>query len=130
MKTKLFISTLLFLNIAFAHEFKTKDFCSDTTKDICGHIGYNQKPEKNKTFEFTADIVNKLKAKEISELVISVVGKKAKGESELLPTVAVIRPDGHHWDSKTTSVLKNDITAVKISYKYKGVLEEVLIGLN
>lgn len=130
MKTTMFISTMLFLNLAFAHVFKTKDFCSVTTKDICGHIGYDKKPEKNKTFEFTADIINKSKAKEMSEVVISAVAKKANGEIEFLPTVAVIRADGHHWDSKTTSVSKNNITGARISYKYKGITEEVLINLN
>ena len=122
---KMIIMAMLFTSSAFSHEFKSKDFCSAKTTDICGHIGYDKKPEKNKVFEFTVDIINKAKAKEISGVVISAI---AKGES--LPTTWIIRPDGHHWDTKTNSVIPSDITAIQVVYNYKSAREEMTIQLK
>lgn len=130
MKQKILIVVLLISRIAFAHEFKSKDFCSDKTADICGHIGYNKKPDAKIPFEFTADIINKKKAKDIADMVIEVVSKDSKGTDEFIATTWVIRPDGHHWDAKANSVSKNSATAVKLTYKYKNMKEEILITLN
>jgi len=130
MKQTLLIVTFFISQLAFAHEFKSKDFCSDKTTDICGHIGYDKKPDSKTAFEFTADIINKKKAKDLTEMVIEVVSKDAKGADELIPTAWTIRPDGHHWDAKANSVTKNEIYAVRVSYKYKNNSESILIKVN
>lgn len=130
MKQILLAVTLLISQLTFAHEFKSKDFCSDKTTDICGHIGYDKKPDTKTAFEFTADIINKKKAKDITEMVIEVVNKNAKGADEFILTTWTIRPDGHHWDAKASAAAKNEIHAVKVSYKYNNNAESFLIKLN
>ena len=44
---KLLLTFILISVPALAHEFKSKDFCSSTTKDICAHIGHDEKPDRN-----------------------------------------------------------------------------------
>lgn len=123
---KLFLSITLLSVSAFSHEFKTKDFCSAKTKDICAHIGYDKKPDSKQPFEFTFDIVNKVKAKDVSEVVISVITKN----KEVIPTKWTIRPDGHHWDAKADSVTQQPVEAVQARYKYKNSEEEILVDLK
>lgn len=130
MKQTLLIVTFFISQLAFAHEFKSKDFCSDKTTDICGHIGYDKKPDTKNVFEFTADIINKKKAKDLTDMIIEVVSKDAKGADELIPTTWTIRPDGHHWDAKASSTTKNEIYAVKVSYKYKNFNENITIKIK
>lgn len=129
MKNFLLTIAMLASQTALAHEFKTKDFCSDKTKDICGHIGYNKKPDTKVPFEFTADIINKKKAKDITDMVIEVVSKDSKAADELITTAWTIRPDGHHWDAKASSIMNNEIYGVRLSYKYKKSDERILIEL-
>lgn len=128
---KLFLTAMLIASPAFAHEFKTKDFCSTTTKDMCAHIGHDKKPDNKEAFVFTLDIINKVKAKEVTDVVINVVstdGSGKKGES--IPTTWTIRPDGHHWDAKASAVAKNQIVGVRTNYKYKGIAEEIYVELK
>lgn len=129
MKKLLLTIVILASQATFAHEFKSKDFCSATTKDICGHVGYDKKPDTKVPFEFTADIINKKKAKDITDMVIEVVSKDSKGADELTATTWTIRPDGHHWDAKANSATKNEIYAVRVSYKHKKSMENILIKL-
>ena len=56
-------------NLGQAHELKT-DVCSTKTTDICGHIGYDKQPTKTEKFDFIFDIVNKKKAKLITDVKI------------------------------------------------------------
>ncbi len=126
---KLLLTILLISAPAMAHEFKTKDFCSTTTKDMCAHIGHDEKPDLKKPFVFTFDIINKVKAKDVSDVVISVVTKSAKQE-ELIPTTWTIRPDGHHWDAKAATAAKHPVVGVLAKYKYKGATEEILVELK
>lgn len=130
MKQTFIILALLFSQSTFAHEFKSKDFCSDKTTDICGHIGYDKKPDTKTPFVFTADIINKKKAKDISDMVIEVVSKDSKGSDEFTPTTWTIRPDGHHWDAKANSTVKSEIHSVKVSYKYNNSNESFLIKVS
>jgi hypothetical protein len=130
MKQTLLIVIFFISQLAFAHEFKSKDFCSDKTTDICGHIGYDKKPDAKTPFEFTADIINKKKAKEITDMVIEVVSKDAKGSDEVTGTTWTIRPDGHHWDAKAKSVTKSEVHSVKVSYKYKNFNENITIQIK
>lgn len=127
MKSILLIS--LFSVTAFAHEFKSKDFCSSTTKDICAHIGHDEKPDTKKPFVFTVDIINKVKAKDVSDVVISVVSKEGQ-QTENIPATWTIRPDGHHWDAKAATAAKYPVVGVLTKYKYKGAAEEILIELK
>lgn len=129
MKTFLLL-LLVYTQSTWAHEFKSKDYCSQITTDICGHIGYDRKPETTSAFVFTADIINKKKAKDISDMVIEVVSKGANGSDELTPTTWTIRPDGHHWDAKVISVVKTEIHSVKLSYKFKNSTESFIIKIN
>ena len=124
MKSILIIS--LFSVTAFAHEFKTKDYCSAITKDMCAHIGYDKKPDAKQAFEFTVDIINKVKAKDVTDMVINVVTK----DKQSITTKWTIRPDGHHWDAKADSVAVQPVQAIQAKYKYKGSEEEIIIELK
>ena len=124
MKKILVISLLS--TTAFAHEYKTKDYCSAKTKDICAHIGYDKKPNAKQAFEFTFDIVNKAKAKDVSDVVVNVVTK----DKQLIAAKWTIRPDGHHWDAKANSTTQQQVEAVQAKYKYKGIDEEILLNLE
>lgn len=130
MKNLAILAALSFSQMTLAHEFKSSDFCSDKTTDICGHIGFDKKPDAKTPFVFTADIINKKKAKEISEMVIEVVSKDPKGSDEFTPTTWTIRPDGHHWDAKANTAVKSEIHAIKVSYKYNESNESFLIKLS
>lgn len=127
---KAFIVISLLSVTAFAHEFKTKDFCSTTTKDMCAHIGYDAKPVAAKPFEFTFDIINKVKAKDVKDVVIDVVTKSAKGQVEYVSTTWTIRPDGHHWDAKATAATSNEVTGVRAKYKFNKADEEIVVNLK
>lgn len=126
---KLLLIAMMMSTTVFAHEFKSKDFCSSTTKDICAHIGHDAKPDTQKPFEFTFDIVNKVKAKDVTDVVISVVTKSDK-KSENIPTTWTIRPDGHHWDAKASTTAKYPIVGILAKFKYKTGNEEIFIELK
>ena len=127
---KAFIVMMLLSGSAYAHQFKTKDFCSATTKDMCAHIGYDAKPEASKAFEFTFDIINKIKAKDVKDMVIDVVTKSAKGQVEYVTTTWTIRPDGHHWDAKASAASANEVTGVRAKYTYNKASEEITVNLK
>ncbi|MES2800938.1 MAG: hypothetical protein V4654_00470 [Bdellovibrionota bacterium] len=122
---KIFFTILVMSLPAFAHEFKTKDFCSVKTKDMCAHIGYDKKPDAKQPFEFTFDIINKVKAKDVTDVVINVVTK----DKQTIPTKWTIRSDGHHWDAKANSAA-SQVEAIQAKYKYKGSEEEILVELK
>lgn len=126
---KLFLTAMLIAVPALAHEFKTKDFCSTTTKDMCAHIGHDEKPDAKKPFIFTFDIINKVKAKDVSDVVINVVAKDAKKE-EIIPTTWTMRPDGHHWDATAKTAAKLPVVGISAKYKYKGNAEEIFVELK
>lgn len=126
---RLFLTAILIASPVFAHDFKTKDFCSTTTKDMCAHIGHDEKPDSKKPFVFTLDIVNKVKAKEVTDMVINVVAKDTQKE-EIIPTTWTIRPDGHHWDAKATTAAKLPVAGILAKYKYKGLAEEIFVELK
>lgn len=128
MKTFIIITlvSLSFSVSAFAHEFKSKDFCSAKTKDMCAHIGYDKKPTTKEAFVFTLDIINKVKAKGVSDMVINVIAQN----KEIISTKWTIRPDGHHWDAKADSVSKGEVEAIQAKYKYEGSEEENLVYLK
>jgi len=125
----LIVAILPFKTI-FAHEFKTKDFCSAQTTDMCAHIGYDKKPTENAKFEFTFDIVNKKKAQLVKDVKIQAITKNKNGDNEAYTTNWKIRPDGHHWDAVTDQAVKGVVTSVKMTYKYENKIEEIEVFLN
>lgn len=125
MKT-LLTAVILLSAPAFAHDFKSKDFCSAKTKDMCAHIGYDKKPDNKEPFVFTFDIVNKAKAQDVKNVKIYVV----TADKQHIPTQWVIRPDGHHWDAKADSVAKAQVVAIQGKYQYQGAGEEIVIDLK
>lgn len=130
MKYILIVATIFSAKTVIAHEFKTKDFCSTKTTDMCAHIGYDKQPIENTKFEFTFDIVNKKKAQLVKDVKIHAVAKNVKGEKELFKTTWKIRPDGHHWDSITEQTIKGKIVSVQMTYKYEDKVEEIEVPLN
>lgn len=123
---KLLLTIMLMSVPAFAHEFKSKDFCSAKTKDMCAHIGYDKKPDNKEAFVFTFDIVNKVKAQDVKNVKIYVV----TADKQQIPTQWVIRPDGHHWDAKADSIAKSQVVAIQGKYQYKGADEEIVVELK
>lgn len=127
---KKFLKTALLISLisapALAHEFKTKDFCSSKTKDMCAHIGYDKKPSTQEAFVFTLDIINKVKAKGVSDVIINVITKN----KEIIPTKWTIRPDGHHWDAQAETAAQSDVEVIQAKYKYESTEEEILIRLR
>lgn len=131
MSQSLVVLAVLFTNtLAFAHEFKSKDICSVTTKDICAHIGYDKKPAPNEKFVFTFDIVNKVKAKDVKNVEITAFVTDAKGQKESYATTWKIRPDGHHWDAEMKEAPKGVISGVTMKYDYNKNKEEITIDLK
>jgi len=129
-KKLVLLSLILSVQVAMAHEFKSADVCSEKTKDICAHIGYDKKPVKNEKFQFTFDVVNKAKAKDVKNVVITAFTKNAKGEKEEYKTSWKIRPDGHHWDAEMLQSPKGQISGVTLKYDFNAVSEEITIELK
>jgi hypothetical protein len=128
---KFFIVLISFFVTAasLAHKYKSQDFCSSITTDICAHIGFNQQPSTSKAFEFTFDVVNKVKAQELTNVSIEAFSISSNGEPIIYKVISRMRPDGHHWDSQTEQVPFDIIRFVRMTYQYQGQLEEIVVEL-
>jgi hypothetical protein len=131
MKIKLITFVLVGISqAAYAHKYKTKDFCSINIKDICAHIGYDLKPADNSKFKFTFDIVNKKKAQFVKDVDIKVISGTQATEKKYFDTTWKIRPDGHHWDAETIQPISEAVVGIKMDFLFEDKKEQIEVMLD
>ncbi|AZZ35316.1 hypothetical protein CIK05_00360 [Bdellovibrio sp. qaytius] len=126
MKLTILLSVLFASLTVSAHQFHSENFCSETTKDMCAHIGYDKQPVPNEDFNFVVDFVNKEKVKDISDVEVFLAAKQADdGDYYYLPT-DIEKLDAQHWKAGGQQ-FTGALWGVLVTYKYQGNDEEIFI---
>ena len=127
MKLTILLSILFVSLTVTAHEFHSKNFCSETMKDMCAHIGYDQKPTANQDFNFVVDFVNKEKVKDVTEVEVFLAALQIEdGDYHYLSTDSK-QLDAQHWSVESRQPFTGALWGVLVTYKYLGHEEEIFI---
>lgn len=130
MKTIIALSVLLLSLTATAHDNHSKNFCSETTTDMCAHIGFDKHPAIGEEFDFVVDFINKQKVKDVTEVEAYLISTPTEeGDYYFLPTV-VTQLDAQHWNADSEEVFPFALEGVLVIYKYQGNEEQIYITLG
>lgn len=130
MKTIIALSVLFLSLTAGAHEFHSKNFCSETTTDMCAHIGYDKKPVANEEFNFVVDFINKEKVKDISDVEVYLVAEQVEDGNYYYLTTDILQLDQQHWSVESDQNFTGALWGILVVYKYQGTEEEIYITLE
>lgn len=130
MKTIISLSILLLSLTVKAHDYHSKNFCSETTTDMCAHIGFDKPHAAGEEFDFVVDFINKQKVQDVTEVEAYVISQPTEeGDYYFLPTV-VTQLDAQHWNADSEEVFPFAIDGILVVYKYQGNEEQIFIDLE
>lgn len=128
MNKLLFALMTLMASFSFAHKYHTEDVCTPGT-EVCAHLGYNEKPEAGKIFEFMTHFSNEEKMKDVSDVKIRLGVESAEGEHYFLQA-DVEQLDAVHFRAKAQDTFSLALWFVLVEFKYQGQDEFLMVFLE
>lgn len=125
-KPLVFALILTFSALANAHNYHTKNYCSNYDQTICAHIGYDEEFSTQKEAEFMVDVVSP-KAERMKNIQIELWMDMGSGHGHgSAPVQWTDEGSGKYHVTNAYFVMAGE-WQIKVAFDIEGVAQEIII---